>query len=121
MPRRKHQLIVSDDRAALQQGSLWWAYCRVTLGEKQVIASQKRAVPEFADRHQLVMAHWWVDDHVSGSCVEGRHAFGQMIEESATPRAPSPASSSGIWPVGHATIWSRNTTAPTSGPTAMPW
>ena len=82
MPRRRHQFIVRDERAALQPGSLWWAYCRVSLGEKQDIASQKRAVQEFADRHQLAVAHWWVDDHVSGSSIEGRNAFEAMVEES---------------------------------------
>lgn len=103
MPRRRHALHILDDRAALVPGSYWWAYCRVSLGERQDIASQRRAVQEFADKHQIVIARWWIDDHVSGSSVEGREAFDAMAQTAR--REASQVAGILVWNLSR---WARN-------------
>ncbi len=103
MPRRRHALIVKDDRAALTPGSLWWAYCRVSPGERQSVASQRSELERFAAEHGLTIERWWIDDGVSGSSIEGREAFDAMIEASRVK--PPAVAGVLVWNLAR---WARN-------------
>ena len=103
MPRRKHAVHVTDDRAALVPGSAWWAYLRHSPGEKQDITSQRRAVAEFAAKQGVVIVRFWEDAGESGSSIEGRTAFDSMMQ--ASRETPRPVAGVLLWNMAR---WARN-------------
>jgi hypothetical protein len=88
VPRRRHPVAALDDRAALQAGSLWWAYLRHSPGETQDLASQRRAVREFAEGRGLLIVRYFADAGQSGSSTEGRTAFDALVEASRVQPRP---------------------------------
>lgn len=79
----------------LPAGSLVWAYARDSGGEDQDIQSQKSAVLEYVERHNLVLQRLFVDEARPGSSVVGREAFEEMIYLSK--KEPRPVDAILLW------------------------
>src|SRR6185437_6426370 len=56
----------------------WWAYLRHSPGPNQDIASQRRALEDFARQQGISISRWFVDEGQSGSALD-RDAFQEMI------------------------------------------
>lgn len=94
MPRRKRQPTQISYR--VEPGSHWWAYARHSPGPDQDIASQKRAIAEFAAEHRITIDRWFVDESESGASLD-RDEFSAMVEAAGILRPEStPPPVSGI-------------------------
>jgi len=79
----------------LPPGSLVWGYARHSPGEKQTIHSQIKAIKDHCEKHNLILAHIFVDEARKGSSTVGRDDFLAMID--AAHQEPRPVSGIVFW------------------------
>jgi site-specific DNA recombinase len=64
-----------------EPGSRIWAYCRDSGGDEQQdsVASQRRAIEEFCNQHQLILANIFADEARPGSSTVGRDGLEDLL------------------------------------------